>query len=137
MPMGIIVDCPISIFKAKVVIVIARHTIKGIMVSFRYLDKSATPSPPKIAGITYGETGAKIVTILVEKMLKGISPMRIISIVTMVDTATEMVVMTSSSSLPCFVLRIVWVLIAQGSFKLAMFPVIKVWYCPPLPKRGA
>ena len=55
---------------------------------------------------------------------KGISPITIISVVTMVETDTDMVVTISSSSLPCLVFNMVWALTAQGSLRLAIFPVM-------------
>ena len=93
--------------KPNVTKLITSIMIKGIRVSFKNLAKSTIVRPPKIAGSTYGDTGASRLTISVFYRESGISPIMIISVVTIELVAIATVVTISCSSLPCFVLATV------------------------------
>ena len=87
--------------------------------------------------MTYGDMGIKTSTISSWKIANGIRPITIIKVVTMLLTAMEIVETISCSSLPDLVFAIFCELIEQGNFKLAILPVIKDRYCPPVPRSGA
>ena len=104
---------------------------------FQYIAIKTIISAPKIAGITYGEIGFNTLTISCWYIARGINPIIIIKVVTIELTAIAIVVTISCSSVPGSTLVICWAFIAQGNFKLEIFPVMKDKYCPPIPSNGA
>ena len=98
----------------------------GAIASFQFLEIRATPSAPKSAGSIWSKAGLS--TGLSSTGLRGTmrsTPMAIIIIVTIEETAIAMVEMISPSSLLESTPAFSSALIAQGSFRLEILPVTK------------
>ena len=99
----------------------------GATAIFQFLLTKATPRPPKRAGSIWAKAGSS--TGASRMGVRGtmqMTPMRIITVVTMLDTAMAMVEMISPSSLEALTPFCSRAFRAQGSFRLEMLPVTKL-----------
>ena len=100
--------------------------IIGAIESFRFFEINTTASPPKSAGRIISNAGTR--TGDSSTGVRGtmqITPIIIMSVVTMLETAIEIVEMTSPSSSDALTPARSIASMAQGSLRFEMLPVIK------------
>ena len=99
----------------------------GATAIFQFRLTKATPKPPNKAGSIWAKAGSS--TGASSTGVRGtmrITPMMIMTVVTMEEVAMAMVEMTSPSSELALTLFCSSALMAQGSFRLEMLPVTKL-----------
>jgi hypothetical protein len=120
-------------------IVIKRASIRmtGAIASLTFLAINTTPRPPKSAGSIWAKAGVS--TGDARTGVKGIiriTPNTIIAVVTMLDTAIEIVEIISPSSELALTFAFSIASRAQGSLRFEILPVTKERYAPPAPSMG-
>ena len=135
-PTGTIIPT-VEVLSAGIVIKSMSISTMGAIASLRFLDTNTTPSPPKSAGSIISNAGLRTgESRMGERGAMQSIPIIIMIVVTMLETAMDMVEMTSPSSLLAFTFALSMASIAQGSLRLEILPVTKERYVPPAPSMG-
>ena len=113
-------------FKAGTKINRTSIKIMGAIESFKFLEINTTARPPKSAGNIILNAGSKTGDSSIGvKGTMHITPIMMIMVVTILETAMEIVEITSPSSLVAFTFALSIASMGQGSFKLLMLSEIK------------